>query len=203
MFNCIFYDTSWLWLRFSPLCGCERCVPFLMSRLISDIETLPGTFGQLLRSSSFIKMFLQIPRRFFSSSVLLGSAFYSCWSRSSPSCATEESKQYCRNVFSFPIFHSASAAIILKSSRNKEQVACWYWVTKSKKKIQWGFLLGNHNHQVNPHIDQHHIVWTMFWSGLPQPLSSQMEKNSKGVTIGQEDKKEQNAICVKSLVLAQ
>ena len=32
------YDTSWLWLWFSPLCGCGRCVPFRMSRPIWRLE---------------------------------------------------------------------------------------------------------------------------------------------------------------------
>ena len=41
---------------------------------------------------------------------------------------------------------------------------------------QWWFLLGNHNLQVNPHVHQQHIVLaTTFWSGLPQPLSSQVK----------------------------
>ena len=47
--------------------------------------------------------------------------------------------------------------------------------------LQWWFLLGNHNHQANPHVHQQHIVWaTTFRSGLPQPLSSQiwLEKGS-------------------------
>ena len=40
--------------------------------------------------------------------------------------------------------------------------------------FQWWFLLGNHNHQANPHVRQQHIVLaTTFRSGLPQPLSSQ------------------------------
>ena len=51
------YDTSWLWSRFSPLCGCGRCVPFRMSRPIwyarrhlsryhsnPTIDTLPDPF---------------------------------------------------------------------------------------------------------------------------------------------------------------
>ena len=39
--------------------------------------------------------------------------------------------------------------------------------------FQWWFLLGNHNHQANPHVHQQHVVLaTTFLSGLPQPLSS-------------------------------
>ena len=34
--------------------------------------------------------------------------------------------------------------------------------------FQWWFLLGNHNHQANPHVHQQHIVLaTTFRSGLP------------------------------------
>ena len=43
------------------------------------------------------------------------------------------------------------------------------------QQIQGWFLLGNHNHQANPHIHQQHIVWaTTFRSALPQPSSSQI-----------------------------
>ena len=46
---------------------------------------------------------------------------------------------------------------------------------KYNKIFQWWFLLGNHNHQANPHVHQQHIAWTTtFRSGLAQPLSSQM-----------------------------
>ena len=42
--------------------------------------------------------------------------------------------------------------------------------------FQRWFLLGNHNHQANPHVHQQHIVWaTTFRSGLPQPLSSHVD----------------------------
>ena len=37
---------------------------------------------------------------------------------------------------------------------------------KMIKRFQWWFLLGNHNHQANPHIHQQHIDWaTTFQTG--------------------------------------
>ena len=54
----------------------------------------------------------------------------------------------------------------------------WNSIDRETKIIiyfQWWFLLGNHNHQANPHVHQQHVVLVMaFPSGLPQPLSSDL-----------------------------
>ena len=57
------------------------------------------------------------------------------------------------------------------------------FLQQQRAMFQWWFLLGNHNHQANPHVHQQHIVLaTTFWSGLPQPLSSQMARRERKPT---------------------
>ena len=59
----------------------------------------------------------------------------------------------------------------------------WNAILLNVSNFQWWFLLGNHNHQANPHVHQQYNVWaTTFRSGMSQPLSSQMARRERKPT---------------------